>query len=129
MSKKDIFNLLAPSIIFVAIAVGLFFASSKIGRDAADITADQQKFERFTDDVQSGKQQLTTDRAIAIIRQERATVDSYRMACASLVSLLQVLGLASIVGFGLHIFVLIRVRRRLKKLMPNTALEPTATAP
>jgi hypothetical protein len=126
MSKKDILNLILPSLIFVVVAAVLLFAARKIGGDAAEISADQQIFGSFADAVQSGKTPLTTDRAIVIIRQERTTVDSYRMACASLVRLLQVLGFASIVGFGLHIFVLFQVRRRLKKLMPNKSPEPTA---
>jgi hypothetical protein len=68
-------------------------------------------FERFVDDVKTGKQQLTTDRAIAIIRQERITVDSYRNVNTVEAWLVQGIGWMSLFG----ILITFRLRKGFKK--------------
>ena len=116
MNKKDIINLLLPNIMSVIVAAALIFLFFKIHHLATDVSSDQQLFERFVDDVKSGKQQLTTDRAIAIIGQERDTVAAWRTAIAAEAGLLRFLAGVAIAGIGLQVFVVFQVRKKSRKL-------------
>jgi hypothetical protein len=115
MTKKDIMDMLKISILFIIIAFTAFSIFFICRHETADIGSDQQVFERFADDVKTGKQQLTTDRAIAIIRQERVTVDLYRKVIAVEAWLVQWIGWMSLLGIGMQVFVAIRIRKRMKK--------------
>ncbi|HMD52976.1 MAG TPA: hypothetical protein VKJ65_00295, partial [Phycisphaerae bacterium] len=81
MTKKDINEMLIlPFCMFVIIAV-LAFGICFISRDAkVDLVSGQQSFERFADKVEGGKEQLTTERAMAIMRAKQVAIDSYLKA-------------------------------------------------
>jgi hypothetical protein len=103
-----------PSMMFVIIAFVALFIYFKTRHAADDIGSNQQLFAKFVQNVESGKQQLTTDRAIAIIRSERTAVDSYCKAFAVEAWLIQWLGWVSLLGIFFQFFIVFRVRKRNK---------------
>ena len=125
IDKKDVLQLFRPAMIFIVIAITAFCIYYGCGN--ADIaTNGDQSFERFIQNVESGKQQLTTEKAIAIIQQERITEDAYRKVIAAEAWLVQWIGWLALIGFLLIIFFAFRVRTRSAKAEPNSALESAA---
>jgi hypothetical protein len=114
LNKKDIIEMLTPSMMFVLIAFVAFSIYFKSRHAADDIGSNQQLFEKFVQNVESGKQQITTDKAIAIIRSERTAVDSYCKAFAVEAWLIQWLAWISLLGILLQICIVFRVRKRNK---------------
>jgi hypothetical protein len=114
MTKKDIIDLLKPSIIFVAIAFAAFFMFYKTHHAADDVIAEQQRLNWMVDQVQSGKQ-LTTDKALKIFQLGRDSANSANLVLASQAEVQGVLGCAALYGIGWQVFVVFRVRNRLSK--------------
>src|SRR5271156_6449734 len=103
MTRKDITELIVtPICMFIMIAIAALFIYFKTRHQAADISSEHQQFDSFVQDVKSGKQQLSTDRAIAIIRQGRLAVDSYRMAVAYEAFVVQLLAWICLIGIVLQ---------------------------
>ena len=114
MTKRDIATLLSPSIFFILVAVAAFWTSDAIGRHTRD-DGGQQKFDTFVKNVQSGKWQLTTDRWLEGMRQERAIAEAYREAGTSTADMMRDLVWASLVGIAFQVAVVFSVRKRLRK--------------
>jgi hypothetical protein len=69
--------LLSPSFIFIVIAIGAFVLSEQDIRTAHE-RANQQEFDKFVENVKSGKWQLTTDKWLDGLRVERSRTESER---------------------------------------------------
>ena len=128
MTKKDIILLLSPSVLFVLIVVAAFFTSEMILERSKD-NDHKQKFETFVSNVQSGKWQLTTDRWLDVIRREDATTEAYREASVSIAGMFRDFIWASVAGIFIQVIAVFSVLKRLRTPPPNTALDPTPTAP
>ena len=63
MTKSDILAFISPSIVFVIVGAMAFATAADIARrhNVEQDKTDQQQFDTFISDVQSGRRQLTTD--------------------------------------------------------------------
>lgn len=120
LDRRDIGELLRPATIFIAIAISAFSIYYKCGNQNLTASGDRS-FKNFIQDVEAGKQQLTTDKAMAIIRQGRVTEDAYRRVIADEAWLIQWMGWLALLGFLLLIIAAFRVRRRNENPVLNTA--------
>ena len=114
MTKKDTFNLLFPNIFYIMLAAAAFWEAGMIRQATRDYDS-QQKFDAFVTNVQSGKWQLTTDRWIYGMRQERATAEAYRKAYSDTTEMMQVIGWSALGGFFLQIIGVFSIRKKLWK--------------
>jgi hypothetical protein len=116
MTKKNITDMvIKPICLYLTIAVIAFGIHFTTRNDKVEMDSGQQSFERFVENVQSGKQQLTTERALEIMRTKQVAVDSYLKAFVVEGWLIQYIGWISLLGIGMQVFVMFRVRKRLNK--------------
>jgi hypothetical protein len=118
LDKKDVREIITPGVMFFILAVCTFALYYKCGHADA-VTSGDQSFEKFIQNVESGKQQLTTGKAIAIIRQGRITENTYRKVIADEAWTLQWIGWMALLGSLMTIFAAVRVRKRNTETMPN----------
>jgi hypothetical protein len=121
LDRKDIMEILRPGIFFIIIAFAAFCIYFKF-RHADVATSGDQSFMKFIQNVQSGQQQLTTDKAIAIIRQGRITENAYQKLIAVQAWNIQWIGWMALIGALLNVFAVFRLRGRSKRTMPDSTL-------
>jgi hypothetical protein len=128
MSRSDILFLFAPFILFATVIYGVIVSLGMFHGSVAAYNYEQQKLQAFIDSVQSGKRQLTTDEWIGAMKISQKVIEADRGMAEAHAEAVRVFGWCALVGVGLQVLAILHVRKRLKKLLPNTALEPTATA-
>lgn len=118
MTKREIFLLLSPTLLFATIVVASFFMSHTV-REATRDNGHRQKFETFISNVQNGKWQVTTDKWVVGMREEEATAQEYRTAAASTSTIFRDFILAGVLGIVFQAAVVLSVLKRFKKTMTN----------
>jgi hypothetical protein len=113
MKNKDIALLLAPSLVFILIAVGSLLMAGLI-RQSTDNDDGAQKFNTFVQNVQTGKWRLTTDRWIDGMRQERAVAESYRQADSSTAGSIRIFACLTLLGVGFQAIVVLVTAKKLR---------------
>jgi hypothetical protein len=110
MTKKDITILLAPSIMFVTIGVTALLVSGLIHRRV--VSGDgQQKMDAFTQKVQSGEWQLTTDRWLELVHRQQATAAAYLKADEDFRDLMLLVALTALLGIISQVITIRHVRK------------------
>ena len=114
MTKKDIAALLSPGICFLFILVSAYLTCELI-RHKAHADPNQQKFDAFLSDVQSGKIQPAQAKWVEIVRRERAAGDGLLLAISGAGDAMQQFVLVSFIGLALQVGTAFSVRKKFSK--------------
>jgi hypothetical protein len=120
MSRSDILILVAPLIVFAMVIYGVIESSGMFRSSLAAYDHDQQKLQAFIDSVQSGKRHLTTDEWIGAMRISQKVMEANRGMTEAHAEAVRVFGWCALVGIGLQVLAIFHVRKRFRKLLPNT---------
>jgi hypothetical protein len=108
MNTRQFAALLLPSFILVIFAVGFFIISMGHGQR-------ESTFQKFVDDVRSGKRQMNTELWIDFASSQHALIESEGKLLDDRVSFLRDFGFISLViAFG-HIWYVLSIRKCLVK--------------
>jgi hypothetical protein len=115
MTKRALLILLLPSVLFMTLAVYALRAPSNHLRGDEREQWRQQIFEEFTNKVQSGKLQLTQEKAITLLREGRDLQKAQRDTLAAEERLLRLFGWFTLVSVAFQIYVIFRVKMVCRK--------------
>lgn len=122
MTKKDVWNLLAPSLLFAGLAVSaLFFAGLATKYTGANRAKEsEEKFETFIKNVETGKWQLTPDRWIHGMRLYRASANSDREIITVLADFMQFSGWVGLFAVLYQVAIVFALRAKSKNILPKS---------
>ena len=116
MSKRHLTLLLVPSFVFLMFAAGsLYISARSIQGWQGGIVQREPAFQKFVDDVRSGKRQLTTGQWLDIVSAEHDSAKSQGELVHTSARTLRDLGLFSLAIAVLHFWVVLSVRKDLIK--------------
>jgi hypothetical protein len=122
MNRTDILILLVPAVMFVLVAFGVIETWGMFHRSLASYDYQQQKAEALIRNVQSGKWHLTTEEWIGAIKVSQKVTEADRGITEADAEAVRVFGWCALIGIGLQINAILHVRKKFKKMLPNTAL-------
>lgn len=106
MRKKDLFLLLLPGALFLAMALAGLVAAGALSLTPKD-RATRQKLDNVVHKVQSGELHPSQDTLLQLVRDSRDLEDEGRQTVGKF---LRVLGLVSLCGAGLQCYLILRLR-------------------
>ncbi|HEY2329399.1 MAG TPA: hypothetical protein VGI63_06255 [Verrucomicrobiae bacterium] len=120
MKTRQLITLLAPSIICTVLAFFLLFESTKNKQVWQTSIQRQPAFEKFIDDVKSGRKQMTTGLWIDIVSAEHTSAESEGTYIGNNAQSLRNSGLWMLAMAVLHIWVVFSVKKDLQKQSGTT---------
>lgn len=98
-------------------AIGAFLLSEQHIRfhDMIRVSESDEKFERFVENVKSGKRQLTPDQWLEFIRAQRKQIESQQELSIGIARAMRNDGWYLLIGVGCHALVVCYVRQKSKK--------------
>ena len=117
MTKSDILAFISPSIVFVIVGAMAFATAVDIARrhNVEQDKTDQQQFDTFISDVQSGKRQLTTGEMPGFIKRSHSISESLWQADADTGIMMREIGWIAIGCILLQVAVTVRVAKKFGK--------------
>jgi len=115
MTKRNIFSLLFPSVLFLILAIAALIGSEVQFRYSQRAALDYQQFEKVIDNLQSGKQQLTQEMWIEGMRRELAAIKAESQISDNMAGWLRFLGWFGLLGVFLQAAAVFSVRAKCKK--------------
>ena len=111
--------MLFPVSSFLILALGAFFVSSQHLKHYTEIQNgnqdSQEKFDRFVENVKSGKLQLTTDKWIEAMKLQRSQAEAEFEFSLPLIEFLKSIGWIGLVFAACNALVVLHVRDNIKK--------------
>lgn len=125
MSKNSLFLLLLPSVAFAVLGLWIIVYAKIVDARffAADPPKAKQNVEDFTRDVQSGSQQVSSERWLIMLRSARESRENIREVSLSVTRFQRIFGLSVLGAAVLQIILVLSIGRR---MMPNQPVEGTA---
>lgn len=116
MTKREVIDLLSPSIWFILIGVSALLFSEQARRcwDPAAERTSQLAYESFEHKVQSGERQLTSDQWLQALRWSRAGEQRQRRLIAGVGDEVRLLFWFALGGVGWQLISVLMVRQRMK---------------
>ena len=115
MSTRQLTFLLAPSVLFLMFSAGTLFFSIKDTQAFQNTIQRESTFQHFVDDVRSGRRQMTTGLWIDIVTGEHASAMSQSAFLQTNASALQGFGLFGLIIAVLHFWLVLSIRKDLKR--------------
>jgi hypothetical protein len=114
MTKKDVTVLLAPIVMFVAIGLTALFMASIVHRESA-LGVDQQKLDKFTQNVQSGKLQLSSNQWLDLVHQQQTVTTDILKADENLHDCMLLLSCAAFLGIVWQVLAVNKIRNKMRR--------------
>jgi hypothetical protein len=113
MTNKNLLYLLLSAFLYVVIAIGAFVLAEQNIRnhDLNRDREDQQKFDRFVENVKSGKRQLTPDQWLEGMRLGRNQIESERHIGLQTTEAMRTGAWWILVGAAFQVFVIFSIRK------------------
>lgn len=115
MTKRDIINLLLPSVLFLILAIAAFVGWGMQFQYRQRAVSEYQHFEKVIDNLQNGKQQLPQDMWIDGMRRELAVAKAESQISDDTAGWLRLLGWFGLFGVFLQVAAVFSVRNKCKK--------------